>query len=146
MDKGGSLSVDLLFASFIILIILVNTSNLISDRFDRVDESKELAEARSLAENLAGTVNQVYAGGNGHKIRITLPNNLNKNNHYHVKVNSSGVLVDLDGRKGLAFIIPEKISKNGKILESSTITLSPGNTYQVINKRDESGNNWIVIE
>jgi hypothetical protein len=134
-----------MFATFIILIVLVNTSYIISDRFNLADESKELAEARCLAENIAGSINQVYAGGNGHKISIQLPSFLNKNNNYVVKVNSSGVLVDLDGRKGLAYIIPEKISKSSNVLESSTITLLPGNKYEIINKKDDSGNNWIVI-
>lgn len=145
MDCQGTLSVDILFATFIFLIIIVSTVTLISDRFTIVDNSKELAEARSLAENIAGAVDQVYAGGSGHKIRIHMPNNLNKDFKYTVTVNSSGVLVKLDGKKGLAYIIPNKISNDMDNLKSSTVTLSPGENYYIINEKDGKGDNWIVI-
>ncbi|HTX61158.1 MAG TPA: hypothetical protein VMC48_02510 [Methanobacterium sp.] len=110
-----------------------------------VDESDELSEARSLAEYIAGSVNQVYAGGNGHKIKISIPYQLNKNHNYEVKVNGSGVLIDLNGRKGLAYIIPEKISADENNLKNSTIILYPGNSYYIINKKEGKGDNWIVI-
>lgn len=145
MDCKGTLSVDILFATFIFLIIVVSTVTLISDRFTMVDNSKELVEARNLAENIAGAIDQVYAGGNGHKIRIHMPNNLNKDFAYTVTVNSSGVLVKLGGKKGLAYIIPTKISNNLNNLKSSTVTLSPGENYDIINEKEDKGDNWIVI-
>lgn len=145
MDKYGTLSVDLLFATFIFLLIIGSTVNLISDRFSMVDNSKELAEARSLSEKVAGTIDQVYAGGNGHKIRIHMPNSINKDFKYTVEVNSTGVLVKLNGRRGIAYIIPNKISNDIDMSNSTTVTLYPGRNYEIINKKEDKGENWIVI-
>lgn len=145
MDHQGTISVDLLFATFIFLIILGYTSTLISDRFNTVDRSEELVEARSLAENIAGAINQAYAGGDGHVIKIKMPVKINKDDTYHVEVNSSGVLVILESRRGLAYVIPEKFSSTYNTLESSTIILNPGKEYVVMNKREGKGDNWIVI-
>lgn len=145
MDKHGTLSVDLLFATFIFLLIIGSTVNLISDRFSMVDNSKELAEARSLSEKVAGTIDQVYAGGTGHKIRIHMPNSINKDFSYTVEVNSTGVLVKLNGRRGLAYIIPNKISNDIDMSNSTTVTLCPGRNYEIINKKEDKGENWIVI-
>lgn len=145
MDCHGTLSIDMLFATLMFLIIIGLTSTLILDRFYTADDTKELAEARSLAENIAGTINQVYAGGDGHKIRIYMPNNINKDFKYSVMVNSSGVLVKLDGRRGLAYIVPNKITNKLNAMNSSTVTLSPGKNYDIINKKEDKGDNWIVI-
>ena len=145
MDEQGTVSVDLLFAAFIFLIILGYTSTLILDRFNTVDRSQELVEARSLAENIAGAINQAYAGGNGHVIKIRTPDRINNDDKYHVEVNSSGVLVVLEDRRGLAYIIPQKFSKTYDNLQSSTIILSPAKEYVIINKREGKGDNWIVI-
>ena len=145
MDSQGTLSIDILFATFIFLIIIGLTSTLILDRFNMADNSKELAEARCLAENIAGSINQVYAGGDGHKIRIHIPNNLNKDCNFKVMINSTGVLVRLDGRRGLAYIIPNKISNKINVLNSSTVTLYPSKNYIIVNKKEDKGDNWIVI-
>lgn len=145
MDIKGTLSIDLLLATFMLLIVIGSTCELIMDRLDMVDESQELVEARTLAENVAGAIDQVYAAGDGHMIKIKMPASISKNSNYHVEVDSSGVLVDLRGRKGLAYIIPERISKDINQLQSSTITLNPDEEYKIINKMDGNGNNWIVI-
>jgi hypothetical protein len=145
MDCLGSLSVDFIFATFIVLIMVGGISNLALDRFNMVDESKELVEARSLAECIAGSVDQVYAGGNGHYIIIRTPPMIGENSNYHVRVNSSGVLVRLEGRRGLAYIVPELISDNPNSLKSSNIILLPARNYVILNKQNGNGENWVVI-
>lgn len=145
MDHQGSLSIDLLFTTFIFLIIIGYTATLISDRFNTVDSSKELVEARSLAENIANAINQAYTGGDGHRIKIRMPNQINKDNTYHVEVNSEGVMVVLKDRRGLAYIIPQKFSHTYNTLQNSKIRLDPAMEYVIINKREGMGDNWIVI-
>ena len=145
MDNHGTLSVDILFATFMFLLIIGTTVALISDRYNMVDKSKELAEARILSEKIAGSIDQVYAGCTGHKIRIHMPNSINKDFKYIVTVNSSGVLVKMNGKQGLAYIVPKKISKDIDILKSTTVTLYPGQTYDIINIKEDKGDNWIVI-
>lgn len=145
MDYHGTLSIDLLFSTFIFLLIIVTTSHLVLDKYDMVDDSKELSEARLLAENIAGSINLAYAGGDGHIIRIMMPSQINNIKNYRVIVDSSGVLVRLEGRRGLAILVPDKISNSLTSLKSSTVILQPSNAYFIINKKEENGDNWIVI-
>ncbi|MCE5214540.1 MAG: hypothetical protein LLF83_07475 [Methanobacterium sp.] len=139
------MSVDFIFATFMVLIMVGVMSNLVSDRFNMVDESKELIDSRSLAESIAGSINQVYAGGNGHYIKISTPPEIGKNSNYCIMVNSSGVLVRLEGRRGMAYMIPELISNSPTSLKSSNIILFPARDYIILNKQDGNGENWIVI-
>lgn len=145
MDNQGILSIDLLLTTFVLLLIITSTCELIYERFDMLEESQELVEARSLAEKVAGPIDQVYAAGDGHSIKIKMPAQIGKDSNYKVIVDSSGVLVDLEGRLGLAYIIPEKFSASSDKLESSTITLYPNKDYVIINKKKKNGDNWIVI-
>jgi hypothetical protein len=146
MDTRGTLAIDLMFATFMILIMVGTMSFLALDRFNMVDESQDLVEARSLADNIAGALNQAYAGGDGHLIEINMPAQINHDNNYIVYVNSSGVLVRSEGRRGFAYSIPEKISASITSLKSSTVTMFPSKKYIFINKKDGNGENWIVIE
>lgn len=145
MDYKGTLSADLMFATLIILIIFGTMSYLILDRFNMVDEIQDLTEARSLAENVAVDINQAYAGGEGHMVEIRTPAQINQDGNYRIEVSSSEVLVKLEGRRGMAYIIPEKISATTS-LKSATITMHPARKYLIINKKDGSGENWIVIK
>lgn len=145
MDQHGTISIDLLLTTFIFLLIIGYTITLISDRFTTVDQSKELVEARSLAENIANSINQAYSGGNGHKVKIKMPAQIQHNYTYHVQVNSTGVLVIFGNRRGIAYIIPKKFSSTHNNLKNSEIRLEPGNEYVIVNKRDGNGDNWIVI-
>ncbi|OPY23355.1 MAG: hypothetical protein A4E27_01528 [Methanobacterium sp. PtaU1.Bin242] len=145
MDTRGIISVDLLLATFMVMVMMGIMSFLILDIFNMADESQELAEARSLAENVAGAINQAYAGGNGHTIKITTPPYLNNKNNYRVMINSSGVLVKVGGRSGMAFVIPGKISSS-KSLKGSQIILLPGRNYVIVNKKEDNGENWIFID
>ncbi len=146
MDFKGSLSVDLFFATFMILIMLFYMSNLIMDKYNTAEESRELVEARNLAEYVACNIDQVYAGGNGHIAKINLPTQINQASYYKVTVDSSGVLVSIGGRKGLAYMVPKKISDSSLFLKNSTVTLLPGKNYIIINKKEGNGDNWIVIK
>lgn len=145
MDQHGTISIALLLTTFIFLLIIGYTTTLISDRFTAVDQSRELVEARSLAENIANSINQAYSGGNGHRVKIKMPAQIQHNYTYHVQVNSTGVLVIFGNRMGIAYIIPKKFSSTYNNLKSSEISLEPGNEYVIINKRDENEENWIVI-
>lgn len=145
MENQGALSIDLLLTTFIFLLIMGYAVTLISDRFTTVDQSQELVEARSLAENIANSINQAYSGGDGHRVKIKMPAQIQHNYTYHVQVNSTGVLVIFGNRMGIAYIIPKKFSSKYNTLESSKIMLDPGKDYDIINKKDENGENWIVI-
>lgn len=145
MESQGIISVDLLIATFMVMIMVGIMSFLILDRFNMADETQELAEARSLAENIAEAINQAYAGGNGHTIKITTPPQLNNNRNYKIMVNSSGVLVKMGGRRGIAHVIPDKISSS-KSPKKFQITLLPGRNYVIVNKREGNGENLIYID
>ena len=144
MELQGTFSIDLLFSTLMILIVIGWASSLATDRIGLVDTSQEVIEARGLAENIARTVNQVYSGGNGHGIKIYTPTQI-CNRDYQIIINSSSVLVKIGNRRGLAYIVPRKIS-GSYILKNSQIVLYPGRCYNIVNIADGTGQYWIVIK
>jgi hypothetical protein len=142
--EGGNLTVDFMFSIFLLLLVLASLTSLIWERLDMVEGSQELAQSRILLENIAGTINQVYAGGEGHSIRIHMPPHINQK-EYQVTVNSSGVFMKLEGRRGWALMAPEKFSRDIS-LKNSAVTLLPDHEYLILNLKDGSGYSWIVIK
>lgn len=143
-EECGNLSVDFLFSIFLFFLLMGGLTFLIADRYGMVEETQELAQSRSILDNIAFTINQVYSGGEGHSIRVQLPANIN-NKEYTITVNSTGVIIKLQGKKGWAIVAPQRFSSS--ILgESSTITMLSGRSYIVLNMKDDNGFNWIVIK
>lgn len=143
MDTRGQLSADLIFATLLIIIIMGSLVTIIADRMETVETTEELGNARMVAENVAEAVNKVYAGGNGHSVTITLPEDINGKN-YSVTVNKDGVFVTIDGKKGKAYIAAKKVSNS--LGGSDGVVMQNGQNYTITNVKDPSTEEyWIVI-
>ena len=143
MDNQGVMTVDLIFATLLIIIIAGSIVTVISDRMNDVSQAEELTKARMTADNLAEAVNKVYSGGTGHSVTVKLPENIT-DKKYYVKVNSSGVYVIIEGMIGKAYVVPKKIS-NSYSLQETPVLMQGGATYEITNVNGSSGYNWIVI-
>ncbi|MGB9937159.1 MAG: hypothetical protein ACPK7O_05515 [Methanobacterium sp.] len=144
MDKRGIITVDLIFASLVLLIIIGSLLTVVSQRMDGFSNTEKLGKARMTAESTAESINKVYAGDNGHQITLNLPDKI-ANSNYNIKINSSGVFVFIDGMMGKSFINPQKISSDCKLNEESVI-MHGNHNYIIKNMKGSDGNNWIVIE
>jgi hypothetical protein len=142
MDSRGIVTVDLIFATLLIIIVAGSIITIASDRMDTASQTEELGKARITSENVAEAVNKVYSGGTGHSVTIKLPDITDKN--YYITVNSSGVYVTLDGMIGKAYIAPKKIS-GSNLLQETQITMHNGASYTIKNVNGSNGYNWIVI-
>mgnify|MGYP000862951286 CR=1 FL=1 len=128
-ECSGAMSVDFIFAIFVILIILQGILALTSDRMDMVKDTEELGSARMVAESVAETIDATYSGGEGQSTMITLPPAPNK--EYRVIVSSSGVYVKVDGMIGKACVTPHPILKSGY-----EFTMHPEESYNISTTRD----------
>lgn len=143
MENRGVMTVDLIFATLLIIVIAGSIITVVSDRTNSVSQTEELSKARMTADNVAEAINKVYSGGTGHSANISLPENIT-NKEYCVNVNSSGVYVKIGGMIGQAHIIPKKVS-NSYLLDESEINMQCGSTYSIKNVNGSDGYNWIVI-
>ena len=143
MDSRGIMTIDLIFASLLILIIIGGILSVVSERMDAVSSTDKLGNARMITENVAESINKVYSGGNGHTVTISLPANIS-NRNYYLMVNSSGIFVLIDGMVGKSFINPKKISYSDKLIES-TVSMYGNRSYIIKNTEDFDGNSWIII-
>lgn len=144
MDSKGQMSADLIFATLLIIIIMGSLVTIIADRMETVETTEELGNARMIAENVAEAVNKVYAGGNGHSVTITLPEDINDKN-YSVTVNKDGVFVTIDGMKGKAYSAAKKVS-NSFSLSNTNVVMQNNQSYTITNVKDPSTEEyWIVI-
>jgi len=143
MDSRGILAVDLLFASVIILVIIIGILQVISERVDSASNTDEYGNSRIIAESVAETINKVYSGGNGHTITLKLPATISDKN-YDIKVNSAGIYILIDGNIGMSFINPRRIASNDKLTDC-TVLMHCNHNYIIKNIKDLDGNSWIVI-
>lgn len=143
MDNRGIMTVDLIFATLLIIVIAGSIITVVSDRIDTVSQTEELAKARMTADNVAESINKVYSGGTGHSVTISLPDSITDQTYY-INVNSSGIYVTIGGMIGKADITPKKISSSYS-LDESQITMHGGSTYTIKNVNGSDGCNWIVI-
>ncbi|MGZ7096722.1 MAG: hypothetical protein ACXVHU_09655 [Methanobacterium sp.] len=143
IDNRGIITVELIFASIIILIIIAGIISVISERMDAVTSTDELGKARMTSENVAEAINKVYSGGNGQSITFNLPANISDESYY-IRVNSSGVYIFIDGMIGKSFINPRKITYSDKLIESN-VYMNRNRSYLIKNVKDSGGNSWIVI-
>ncbi len=143
MDNRGVTTVDLIFATLLIIIVAVSIITVVSDRINTASQVEELSKARITADNLSEVINSVYSSGTGHSVNVSLPNNIT-DKEYYIDVNSSGVYVKIGGMIGKAYIAPKKISKSYR-LDESQITMYSGSTYIIQNVNGSDGYSWIVI-
>jgi uncharacterized protein (UPF0333 family) len=133
MENKGTLSMEFLFKSIILLFICSGLVSVVSDRLDMVSNTEELSEGRILVETIASSINEVYAAGNGQSKDISLPPVVG-NSSYIIWVNSSGVYIEFSGMMGKADLYP-MIIINGYSNNSHTIELTPGKNYCIKNTK-----------
>lgn len=143
MDNNGIMTVDLIFATLLVIVIAGSLITVVSDRMDAASQIEKVSKARMTADNVAEAINKVYSGGTGHSATITLPHNIT-DKEYYINVNSSGIYVTVDGMIGKSYITPKKIS-NSYQLDESQINMHCGSTYTIQNVNGSDGCNWIVI-
>lgn len=143
MDSRGVMTVDLIFATFLIIVVAGSIITIASDRIDTVSETGKVGNARMTAENIAGAINKVYSGGNGHSMTISLPADIT-GKKYYINVNSSGVYVNVDGMIGKAHITPKRIS-GSNLLHETQIIMHNGANYTIKNVNGSDGCSWILI-
>jgi len=143
MDNQGIMTVDLIFATLLIVILIGSIITIISERMDASSQIEELGKARITAENVAEVINNVYSGGSGHSATINLPDNI-AGKDYYLNVNSSGVYITVDGMIGKACIAPKKFSASNSLRETQII-IHNGKGYTIKNVNGSDGYEWIVI-
>lgn len=143
MDDHGIMTVDLIFATLLVIVIAGSLITVVSDRMDAASQIEKVSKARMTADNVAEAINKVYSGGTGHSTTISLPSNIT-DKEYYINVNSSGIYVTVDGMIGKSYITPKKIS-NSYQLDESQINMHCGSTYTIQNVNGSDGYNWIVI-
>ncbi|MBU4535615.1 MAG: hypothetical protein KKF16_07305 [Euryarchaeota archaeon] len=131
MDEEGHLSVEFIITILVMILMGMGMVDIVSERMDLAYEAEKLSEARFLAEKVASNINKVNSAGNGHEIKITLPEKVGKSS-YLLWVNSSGVYVEQGGRKGKAVIYPVNIWFNASY--GPGYRMMPGKTYRLLNK------------
>lgn len=70
-DKKGQASAQLLFITFIVLVILVGMLNLINSEINQTGTA-EIGKARVVGEKMAGAINAVYTAGSGYSANFTI--------------------------------------------------------------------------
>lgn len=136
------MSVELLLTSVVFLLILTGIIGIVEERSETAHLTREAAEARIIAERVAQSLEDAYSGGEGHEIMVEIPAEIDGMD-YLVKVNSSGVFVDMDNR--ICFSSSSVPRVTGPKHTEEQIFLYPTVTYRITHQRDKDGNHFLVI-
>jgi len=120
LDEDGSASVEFLFVTLVVLIIMGGFVSLVANEMGQTSTGN-LAQARMTGETNAETINTVYTNGIGYSVNLTVPSNMNitiNNPNGYVTVNSAGQSVSVK-------FIP--LNVQNKTLTSGTYTVTSTN-------------------
>jgi uncharacterized protein (UPF0333 family) len=120
LDEDGSASVEFLFVTLVVLIIMGGFVSLVANEMGQTSTGN-LAQARMTGETTAETINTVYTNGIGYSVNLTVPSNMNitiNNPNGYVTVNSAGQSVSVK-------FIP--LNVQNKTLTSGTYTVTSTN-------------------
>jgi hypothetical protein len=143
MDTVATLSIDFMISTLLMMIMVSSVIAIVEGRLEMTQQTEEAAEARMLSEKVALTIEETYSGGEGHETMISMPSDL-KGSYYEVKVNQSGVGIQVGGRFGHSFLYPKKISYSE--ISDEEVILYPNQTYKIRNFRDENGHYLIIVQ
>lgn len=141
-DGSATFNVDFVISMLFFLLVVGTVISISEGRVITAQETAEAAEARLLSEEIAQAIDVSYSGGEGHEIGIEMPDNL-KGSDYNVKINHSGVLVIVGGRRGYSFSGTKKISNYA--MTESEVTLLPKRAYIFRNVKDSNNCHMVVI-
>jgi hypothetical protein len=141
-DQLASLNIDFLISMFLFLVILVSVISIAEGRLDTVQKAEEEAQARSISEKVASTIEEVYSGGEGHEIQIQMPSDI-KGSVYQVKVNQSGVWVQVGGWSGYSYSFFKKISNYD--MNQAEVTMLPNRNYTIRNVKEDKSNKVVIF-
>lgn len=131
MDQKGQISVDLLFATLILIIVVTSIVSISSSGID-VANGTEISKAKVLADDVSRSIDTVFSNGYGQYSVLQLPNVSNDTTTdfkytYVIKVDSSGVTVTYMDKSIVSSIIPN--NKLGNV----PVPMSPGKKYNITN-------------
>lgn len=136
------MSVELLLTSVVFLIILSGVIGVVQERSETAILTQEAVESRIISDKVAQSLEDAYSGGEGHELMVEMPPEI-KGKNYLVKVNSSGVFLDMGDRNCFSsFSVPRVTGSQGT---EEQLILYPGKTYRITHHRDENGNHYLVI-
>ena len=131
-DENGQASVEFLFITLVVLIIIGGFVSLISNEQSQTSTGN-IAQARITGEMAAETINTVYTNGVGYSVNLTVPSNM----IFYINGSSGYVTVDSlsNGQNVSVKFIP---------LNVNNATLTSG-THIVTNTNTSSGSYLIIF-
>lgn len=141
IDSRASLNVDFVLSLFLLLVVVGGILGTVQIRLETVEKSDEAVQARLISEKVASAIEEVYAAGEGHEIIIEMPGNI-EGSPYQVKVNQSGVRIDVGGWTGYSYSFSKKISDYAQ--NQNEVIMRPNTNYTLRNVK-EGKRNIVVI-
>jgi len=142
MDSRGALSGDFVFSIMITIIISLGLLSVISDRMDLTQETEKISQSRLLTEKIASSINNIQ-NHKGKEIIYKMPESIGNSSNYVVSVNSTGVYIDIDRKKGKSAIYPVFIVN--ELNSTIEVNMYPGKSYLIRNNPSNNHKTTISI-
>lgn len=130
LDDRGMATAELIFATFIALVVIGAMLGMVSDEINQ-NQVGNLGESRISGESIAEALNTVYINGNGYSAVIRLDPDPPFTAVIDSTGNSSNLTIFNSGQNVTIPIIPKRFN--------SSYTLTSGSNYQINNNNGTLG-------
>ena len=129
MDNKGFISVEYIFALFIILIVacsvLFYSESLINSSFNIEDAISH----RLILDGIADEISQVNSNGEGYSKYIELPSD---KGYYEITVDKSKLTIEYDGKKGETLLPLSNVDSRYKLISGRGYYISKNDEGRIV--------------
>ena len=129
MDNKGFISVEYIFALFIILIVacsvLFYSESLINSSFNIEDAISH----RLILDGIADEISQVNSNGEGYSKYIELPSD---KGYYEITVDKSKLTIEYDGKKGETLLPLSNVDSRYKMVSGRGYYISKNDEGRIV--------------
>ena len=129
MDRKGFISIEYLFAIFIILII---ASGLLFFTQSIIESSNNIENNvlhRLVLDNVANSINQVNAHGEGYSIYVHLDS---KPGYYVINVEKNKLTMEFSNKKGESLVMPLKTDVDYKLYSGRSYLIGKSEDGKIV--------------
>ena len=129
MDKKGFISIEYLFSIFIILIIALGLLFFTHSTIESGNNIENNVQHRLILDNVANSINQVNAHGEGYSINVHLDS---KPGYYVINVEKNKLTMEFSNKKGESIVLPLKTDIDYKLYSGRSYLVSKTSDDKIV--------------
>ncbi|MBQ2832122.1 hypothetical protein [Methanobrevibacter sp.] len=129
MDDKGFISIEYLFALFVILIITIPLLFLSQSTIESSLNMEDSVTHRAILDDVANSISQVNSNGEGYSKHIELPSD---ERYYEITVEKNKLTMEYDGKKGETLLSLSNVDAKYKLYSGRSYMISKNSDGKIV--------------